>query len=116
MTPPRLTPQAALQALAEDPRGLPFHSLLRRGSVEIEIYKPTGRDLQLPHSRDEVYVVIAGSGEFSCGGRRQEFTAGEVLFVPAGVEHRFENFSDDFATWVLFVGPEGSENNTQETR
>jgi len=32
-----------------------------------------------------------------------------MLFVPAGVEHRFENFSDDFATWVIFYGPEGGE-------
>ena len=116
MTPPRLTPKAALQALADDPRGLPFRSLFRHGNLEIEVYKPTGRDLQLPHSRDEVYVVIAGCGEFTCGGSRQDFIAGEVLFVPAGVEHRFETFSDDFATWVLFVGPEGGVENTQETR
>ena len=27
----------------------------------------------------------------------------------AGVEHRFENFSDDFAVWVFFYGPEGGE-------
>ena len=37
------------------------------------------------------------------------FERGEVLFVAAGVEHRFENFSDDFSTWVLFHGPEGGE-------
>ena len=108
---PRLTPDAALQALADEPQGLPFRSLFRHGSLEVEIYKPAGRDLQLPHTRDEVYVVIAGSGEFTCGGRRQDFTAGEVLFVPAGVEHRFENFSDDFSTWVLFLGPDGGEKN-----
>jgi hypothetical protein len=34
---------------------------------------------------------------------------GELLFVPAGVVHRFEDFSDDFATWVMFYGPEGGE-------
>ena len=109
MTLPRLTPEAALQALADDPRGLPFRSLMRHGSLEVEVYKPSGRDLQLPHPRDEVYVVIAGCGEFVCAGRRQDFTAGEVLFVPAGVEHRFENFSDDFSTWVLFFGQAGGE-------
>jgi len=32
-----------------------------------------------------------------------------VLFVPARVEHRFEEFSDDFATWVIFWGPKGGE-------
>jgi hypothetical protein len=29
--------------------------------------------------------------------------------VPAGVEHRFEEFSGDFGTWVIFYGPEGGE-------
>jgi hypothetical protein len=29
--------------------------------------------------------------------------------VAAGVQHRFEEFSDDFATWVIFYGPEGGE-------
>jgi hypothetical protein len=32
-----------------------------------------------------------------------------MLFVPAGVVHRFEDFSDDLAIWVMFYGPEGGE-------
>jgi len=35
------------------------------------------------------------------------FTAGDFLFVSAGVEHRFEEFSKDFKTWVIFFGPKG---------
>ena len=27
----------------------------------------------------------------------------------AGTAHRFENFTDDLAVWVLFYGPEGGE-------
>jgi mannose-6-phosphate isomerase-like protein (cupin superfamily) len=42
-------------------------------------------------------------------GVRRPVEPGEVLFVPAGIEHRFEDFSDDFATWVFFYGPEGGE-------
>jgi len=34
---------------------------------------------------------------------------GDVIFAPAGIEHRFENFSDDFVTWVIFYGPVGGE-------
>lgn len=33
----------------------------------------------------------------------------DVRFVPAGVVHRFEEFTDDFAVWVVFYGPEGGE-------
>ena len=38
------------------------------------------------------------------------FKENDVLFVPAGIEHRFENFTDDFATWVIFYGEKGGEN------
>jgi mannose-6-phosphate isomerase-like protein (cupin superfamily) len=104
---PRLTPSAALAALASAPK--PFTLLFRHGTLEVEVYKPDGVDRQQPHTRDEVYVVIAGSGAFVCGGSRQPFEPGEVLFAAAGVEHRFEDFTPDFATWVFFYGPEGGE-------
>ena len=35
-----------------------------------------------------------------------------LIFVPAGIEHRFENFTDDFSTWVIFYGPAGGEKDT----
>ena len=77
--------------------------------LEVEFYKPEGVDRQTPHTRDEVYVVASGSGTFVSGGNRQPFETGEVLFAAAGVDHRFEEFTPDFATWVFFYGPEGGE-------
>ena len=103
----RLTVQRGIERLNES--GELFTTLFCHGSLEIEIYRPQGEDLQEPHTRDEVYVVISGSGFFVNGETRQPFEAGEVLFVPAGAQHRFENFSEDFATWVVFYGPEGGE-------
>lgn len=87
----------------------PFLEVFTHGSLSVEIYKPVGEDHQQPHTRDEVYVVISGTGFFINGDTRTAFTPGEMLFVPAGVVHRFEDFSDDFATWVFFYGPEGGE-------
>lgn len=86
-----------------------FVSIFRHGSLEVEFYQPVEIDPQTPHSRDEIYVVVSGSGQFFCDGERQPFEPGEVLFVPAGIEHRFEDFTEDFATWVFFYGPEGGE-------
>ena len=40
---------------------------------------------------------------------RTKFRQGDFLFVPAGIEHRFESFTNDFATWVIFYGPVGGE-------
>lgn len=104
----RLTPSAALTALAGEPGRL-FTTLFRHGSLEVEVYKPGPTDLQQPHTRDEVYVVIAGTGFFVRDGVRTPFEPGEVLFVPAGVGHRFEGYTPDFATWVFFYGPAGGE-------
>jgi mannose-6-phosphate isomerase-like protein (cupin superfamily) len=83
--------------------------VLKHGTMEVEYYAPRGRDTQMPHDRDELYVVISGKGTFRNGDIRHDFGPGDVLFVPAKTEHRFEHFSDDFATWVIFWGPQGGE-------
>lgn len=103
----RITTEDALNALQKQES--PFKKLFTHGTLEVEIYKPEKIDLQQPHTRDEVYVVISGTGEFQNGDVRTDIGPGDFLFVPAGREHRFENFTDDFATWVLFYGPEGGE-------
>lgn len=91
------------------PAGERFVTLFRHGTLEVEFYAPRGHDPQTPHRRDELYVVVTGHGEFVHEGRRTAFAPGDCLFVAAGVEHRFERFSDDFGAWVFFYGPEGGE-------
>jgi len=97
----------ALQKLAQT--NSPFLTVFGHGTLSVEVYKPDKVDLQQPHTRDEVYIIISGSGEFLNDGYRTTFRQGDFLFVPAGKEHRFENFTEDFSTWVLFYGPEGGE-------
>lgn len=108
----RLTPEHGRTALAAIPEK-EFVKMFQHGTLEIEFYKPDRMDKQQPHTRDEVYVVISGSGFFVNGAVRHPFQAGEVLFVPAGVVHRFEEFTEDFSTWVFFYGPEGGEATVQ---
>ncbi len=91
------------------PEGERFIELFRHGTLAVELYAPRGNDPQTPHTRDEVYVVAQGSGYFRNGSDRHRFAPGDVLFVPAQVTHRFEEFSDDLAVWVFFYGPEGGE-------
>ena len=83
--------------------------LLEHGSLEMRYYAPRDSDLQTPHTRDELYIVASGRGWFVRGADRVPFEPGDALFVAAGVEHRFEDFSEDFGTWVMFYGPEGGE-------
>ncbi len=91
------------------PGGQRFATVLQHGSLLVEIYAPRGVDPQNPHTRDEIYFVAAGTGEYVCGESRQTFGTTDILFAAAGAVHRFENFSDDLTLWVLFYGPEGGE-------
>lgn len=106
----RMTVQAAAAKLPDQTADqLRFATLFQHGSLSVEFYAPRGRDGQQPHAQDELYIVVSGQGEFVNGDDRHTFGPCDVLFVPAGVEHRFENFTDDFQTWVIFYGPVGGE-------
>jgi mannose-6-phosphate isomerase-like protein (cupin superfamily) len=91
------------------PPGRRSPEMMRHGSLEVRFYAPGGTDPQTPHDRDEVYVVVNGSGWFLRGDERHKFNPGDFLFAPAHVEHRFEDFSDNLELWVVFYGPEGGE-------
>lgn len=91
------------------PEGERFVRALAHGSMSVELYAPVGTDPQSPHTQDELYFIISGTGEFIAGDQRVSFAPGTVLFVPAGQAHRFERFTPDFATWVVFWGPQGGE-------
>lgn len=86
-----------------------FTVVMKHGSMSVEYYSPKFKDLQTPHTQDELYIVTSGKGIFIRGSEKCNCHAGDLLFVPAGIHHKFENFSDDFATWVIFYGPEGGE-------
>ena len=45
----------------------------------------------------------------SHSGRRDPFEAGDFIFVAAGTEHWFEDFTEYLAVWVVFYGPPGGE-------
>jgi len=79
------------------------------GSLAVELYTPVNHDPQKPHARDEVYFVARGTAIFFDGESRHSVDAGSFIFVPTGQVHRFEDFSEDFAVWVAFYGPEGGE-------
>jgi mannose-6-phosphate isomerase-like protein (cupin superfamily) len=97
------------EALAKLPtrEGKLFANVFTRGDLTMEIYAPHAIDPQQPHTRDEIYFVAHGEGLYICGDARQPFGPGDFLFAPAGAVHRFEDFSEDLAVWVIFFGPEG---------
>lgn len=99
------------QALSRLPgaAGERFVTLFTRGTLAVELYAPRDHDPQVPHRHDEVYVVVRGSGVFVRGTERHTVGPGDLLFVPAGEAHRFEDFTNDLVAWVIFYGPDGGE-------
>ena len=105
----RVSVSDALDAIGKVKSELPSATVFEHGSLQVKMYRPDTTDMQTPHHRDEVYIVVRGSGWFRNGDERHPFQSGDMLFVPAGITHRFEEYSDDFCTWVMFYGPEGGE-------
>ena len=70
---------------------------------------PVRPNEQTPHVQDEIYVIVRGRGVLVHDGRRDTFDTGDLMLIAAGTEHRFEDFSDDLAVWVVFYGPDGGE-------
>lgn len=97
------------KASAKWPQGERFARAFAHGTMSVELYAPSGTDPQTPHAQDELYFIHSGSGDFVLEGERHAFGPGTAFFVPAGAAHRFENFTPDFATWVVFWGPDGGE-------
>ena len=104
----KVSPEEALKQLLEQSE-LPFTVVMKHASMTIEYFAPQEVDTQTPHKQDEIYVVIKGHSKFYRDGENTSCKKGDILFVPAGIQHHFENFSDDFATWVIFYGPDGGE-------
>lgn len=84
---------------------------LRVPSLSVGTYSipAGGADTQRPHTEDEVYVVISGSGTFEAAGQRVQARAGTVLYVPAHEEHRFVEVTEDLTVLVVFAPPEYSQ-------
>jgi mannose-6-phosphate isomerase-like protein (cupin superfamily) len=101
--------EAAASTVAALPKDRRVHYPLRHGTMRVGLYAPPGHDAQTPHTQDELYIIVSGSGTFIKNGERRKFKAQDVLFVEAGAEHRFEDFTPEFATWVIFWGADGGE-------
>ena len=67
-----------------------------------------GVDDQVPHTEDEVYVVIAGRAVLRAGSGSAPVGPGSVVYVAAGEDHRFTDVTEDLAAIVVFAPAEGA--------
>ena len=86
----------------------PYLEFLRHPSMSMGIYELAAEnaDLQEPHNEDEVYYVVRGRAQIHVGGADQTVRPGSIVFVAAGVEHRFHSIEEDLSVLVFFAPAE----------
>jgi mannose-6-phosphate isomerase-like protein (cupin superfamily) len=101
--PRNLTADAELAGLT---KGHGITQVLTRPHLTISIHAIDGLEAIAEGAEaDIVYVIISGYGVLRCrDGARIEFTAGDVMMVPGGAWHQFEEVSPKFRTWRIVVG------------
>jgi mannose-6-phosphate isomerase-like protein (cupin superfamily) len=104
---------AEAQAHIPGPYGEHATTVLRRGTIDVALSIPTSPVHQTPHPQDEIYLILRGQAIAMHDGKRETCAAGDLVFIAAGIEHQFEDTSEDFAVWRIFYGPGGGENSTR---
>ena len=79
-----------------------FKTVLDKNNLTIHLYKPIREDEQLPHPKDEFYMIVSGNGKYVINNDTVNVATGDLVFAPKYLEHRFIDFSKDFSTWVIF--------------
>jgi mannose-6-phosphate isomerase-like protein (cupin superfamily) len=84
----------------------PYLEFLRVPDLSAGVYvlEAGAMDRQLPHTEDEIYWVISGSGRLRMGADDVVVGPGTIAFVAAGVEHRFHDIRERLTILVIF-GP-----------
>ena len=75
-------------------------------SAGIYVLSAGGVDPQSPHEEDEMYYVVSGRARMKSGSEDQAVSAGTIIFVAAGVEHRFYDITEDLTVLVFFAPAE----------
>jgi mannose-6-phosphate isomerase-like protein (cupin superfamily) len=75
-------------------------------SAGLYVLPAGGIDPQKPHREDEVYYVVSGRGSIRAGTEDRPVQAGTVVFVSAGVEHRFHSITEELTILVFFATAE----------
>src|SRR3954451_19362745 len=88
--------------------GKRYLEFLRRESLSCGLYviDAGADDDQQPHHEDEVYYVIEGRAVLEVDRDQRPVQPGSVVYVAAGVAHRFHSIASKLSVLVFFTPPE----------
>ncbi len=92
-----------------------YLEFLRADSLSLGVYRlrAGAHDPQQPHGEDEVYYVASGRARVKVGAEDREIAPGAIIFVKAGVEHRFHSITEELLLLVFFAPAEYSSASTK---
>jgi mannose-6-phosphate isomerase-like protein (cupin superfamily) len=85
-----------------------YLQFLRERNMSVGLYALDAgeTDPQRPHQQDEVYFVVSGRASVTVGLETTHVGRGSVVYVPAGVAHKFHHITEDLRVLVVFSPPE----------
>jgi len=88
--------------------GQRYFEFLRVSAMSAGIYTLAAgmTDPQSPHREDELYYVVRGRARMKAGNEDHAVAAGSVIFVAAGIEHRFYDIEEELSVLVFFAPAE----------
>lgn len=86
-----------------------YLQFLRERNMSVGLYALDAgqNDPQQPHLQDEVYFVVSGRASITVGEETTVVANGSVVYVPAGVPHKFHHITEPLKVMVVFSPPEG---------
>ena len=88
--------------------GRSYLEFLRVAAMSAGVYVlPAGApDPQKPHSEDEIYYIVSGKAKMRIGAQERSVCEGSVIYVEAGLEHRFFDIEEELMVLVIFAPAE----------
>jgi len=84
--------------------GHQFAEVLETESVTIEVGRYPTSAPKNPHTEDEIYYIVSGSGTIRVGDETYDVESGDVVFVESGLEHDFFDIEEEITALTIFVG------------
>ncbi len=85
-----------------------YREVLTEESLSVELARYPNDAPKHPHSEDELYYIISGSGTAAVGDETFSIEPGDVVYVEKGMEHDFFDIEDAITALVVFAGGDES--------
>jgi mannose-1-phosphate guanylyltransferase len=81
-----------------------YREVLSEDSMRVELAQYPNPAPKNPHSEDELYFLVSGSGMVRVGEETHAVDEGDVVYVKQGLEHDFFDIEEEITALVVFVG------------